>query len=452
MDRDSTCRLLESMVGQSAPYNASPLDLAVLEGEGTRLGHSQFNELLLLFGFDRVSYPFFRFLLGSDDEAVTGFESEEELRARVDEFRKVAMLLYGNVKYGFKRLSVDAVELENAKASMQPVPVADFAARHTPVLPVAPILSDDAYLTGYLIARELAQRLADEPEDEEARALEERRIAVVEAAKTNHSAYLASDHLDVYVATSMRQKAEFRAVSTIASEIFAHPALAEMRLRYFDPTQAYCPNRVDKGLAEALMLRRAACTIYLIQETDTLGKDSELASTLAQGKPVIAFIPELTEALFEAHLRNVALSEPDVTEAELLLSQLRVFNPSAPWVEGCVRGWCENPEDAPIEALRERLCQSMRGQYDRRAKILRDDHPLGIQVNLATGVANGVLVVRTIDDCAELVRRILTGTLEFDIVEEDDYLALQERVSKCIFRVVTKDLMLTNSFWNHYVD
>jgi len=443
---------LELLVGQAAPFNASPIDLAVLEGEDASLGHSQFNELLLLFGLDRVSYPFFCFLLGSDDQEVTDFESETELRARIDEFRKTAMLLYGNVKYGFKRLSMDVVELDNARASMQPVPLANFATRHPPVLPVARILPDDAYLTGYLIERELAQRLAKTPDDKEARALEERRLAVVEAAKTNHSAYLASDHLDVYVATSMRQRAEFRAVSTIASDIFAHPVLADMQLRYFDPTQAYCANRVDKGLAEALMLRRADCTIYLIQETDTLGKDSELASTLAQGKPVIAFIPAVTEALFEDHLKNVALSEPAMTEAELLLSQLQVFDPSAPWVEGCVRGWCENPQDAPIEALRERLCQSMRSQYDRRAKILRDDHPLGIQVNLATGVANGVLVVRTIDDCAELVRRILTSTLEFDIVEEDDYLAMSERVSGCIFRVVTKDPMLTNSFWNHYVD
>jgi len=41
------------------------------------------------------------------------------------------------------------------------------------------------------------------------------------------------------------------------------------------------------------MLKRARCTVYSVQDTDTLGKDSELASTLAQGKPVIAFIPEL---------------------------------------------------------------------------------------------------------------------------------------------------------------
>ncbi len=41
------------------------------------------------------------------------------------------------------------------------------------------------------------------------------------------------------------------------------------------------------------MLKRARCTVYSVQDTDTLGKDSELASTFAQGKPVIAYIPDL---------------------------------------------------------------------------------------------------------------------------------------------------------------
>src|SRR5207249_585684 len=37
----------------------------------------------------------------------------------------------------------------------------------------------------------------------------------------------------------------------------------------------------------------AQCTVYSVQDTDTLGKDSELAATLAQGKPVIAFVPTI---------------------------------------------------------------------------------------------------------------------------------------------------------------
>ena len=43
------------------------------------------------------------------------------------------------------------------------------------------------------------------------------------------------------------------------------------------------------------MLKRAKCTIYLAGETETLGKDSELAATLAQGKTVIAYVPSLED-------------------------------------------------------------------------------------------------------------------------------------------------------------
>ena len=46
-----------------------------------------------------------------------------------------------------------------------------------------------------------------------------------------------------------------------------------------------------------------------------------------------------------------------------------------------------------------------------------ESHPLGIQVNLDTGVANGVLVVRTVTNCAELIYGILTRTLQFQIKE-----------------------------------
>jgi hypothetical protein len=76
-------------------------------------------------------------------------------------------------------------------------------------------------------------------------------------------------------------------------------------------------------------------------------------------------------------------------------------------------------------------------------------------VNLQTGVANGVLVARTIDQCVDLIRRILTRTLEFRIRKEirdgRQYVYLQEVSTDCIFRVMTGNAMLTNSFWNFYL-
>src|SRR5271167_2370468 len=77
------------------------------------------------------------------------------------------------------------------------------------------------------------------------------------------------------------------------NRLMTSPELSDLPIRYFDPTQSYTKERVDKGLVESLMIKRARCTVYSVQDSDTLGKDSELAATLAQGKPVIAYVPRI---------------------------------------------------------------------------------------------------------------------------------------------------------------
>jgi len=301
MNRDEIKALLEKLAGQKAPLDGAPAGFSILGGPGAELGYSQLNELLLLFGLDRITHGFFRYLLDGETEYEPGlaFDSADRLTAGVDRFRELAVLLYGNIKFGFKSLSQDNNLLQSVLTGLGPIPEADFKSRHRPILPRHEIEAADAYLTGYLIERELRERLVNSPGDQEALAVEARREEVVAQAKANQEAYLVSDHLDVYVATSMREKHEFSAIKRITSEIFNHQAIRELKLRWFDPTQAYCHDRVDKGLSEALMLRRASCTIYLAQESDTLGKDSELASTLAQGKPVVAYIPDVTDEYFD---------------------------------------------------------------------------------------------------------------------------------------------------------
>jgi len=319
-------------------------------------------------------------------------------------------------------------------------------------MPLKQISATDAYLTGYLIERQLRQRLESEPSDKEAAEREASRREVVARAKANQDAYLASDHLDVYVATSMRERHEFLAVNRITAEIFNNPAVRDLKLRWFDPTQAYCQDRVDKGLSEALMLRRASCTIYLAQESDTLGKDSELASTLAQGKPVVAYIPVVTEKYFESDFEGLKESHPDKSDIELLLEQLQIYDPGSAWTDPLVREWCADASRADAATLKDRVATSMSNRFESRAVTIRDSHPLGVQVNLETGVANGVLVVRSIESCAQLVRNIVLQGLEFELKETDTALELREKISGCIFRVMTKDSMLTNTFWNFYLD
>ena len=447
--------LLEQLVGQAAPFSADIPEEALqrFESAGGKLGYSQLNELLLLFGFDRITPAFFRFLLdGSTGYMFGDALSLEQLETGVQRFRKTALLLYGNVKFAFKSLSRDTDLLISELAGLKPRSPEEFSFRHQPMLPVRAIPAEDAYLTGYLIERELKERIQNDPSDEGALELESKRKQIVELAKKNHQAYLASDHLDVYVATSMRATHDFLSINRLAAQIFNHESLRPLKLRWFDPTQAYCSNRIDKGLAEALMLRRAACTIYLAQETDTFGKDSELASTLAQGKPVIAYLPNADDAYVDEHLKVVQAAHPDRARTSLMIEQLKLFDPAAAWEDDEVRAWCKNHSATDVDALRSRLGERIKSHYDSRAKMLRESHPLGIQVDLRTGVANGVLVVRSVGDCANLVRRIVTRTLEVDLEESKEYTVLREKISRCIYRVMTTDAMLTNTFWNFYID
>ncbi len=125
------------------------------------------------------------------------------------------------------------------------------------------------------------------------------------------------------------------------------------------------------------------------------------------------------------------------------------------------RTWRTVPDPGAIAAFRaahgaalSRLCRIIAAAeariYDRRAKTLKVAHPLGIQVNLATGVANGVLVVRTIPQCADVLRRVVTNSLEFELRESPSMWYLEEKISGCVYRVVSKDRKLTNCFWNFY--
>jgi len=379
------------------------------------------------------------------------FESMQQLEDGVTRFRKAALLTYGNVKFAFKTLSRDEEALREGLEIWQPIGTEAFEKRHQPLLGLKEIAPDETYLTGYLIESELRGRLTD-PLDEAAKLLEERRKLVVEVALQNQTAYLASDHLDVYVATSMRARHEFISVGRTVREIFNDPAIKQLNLRWFDPTQAYCRNRIDKGLAEALMLRRAICTIYLAQETDTLGKDSELASTLAQGKPVIAYVPEVDDKYFSDHVNILLSADPSKSRQEHLLDQLRLFAPEAAWSDPEVRQWCDDASTMDMQALEDRVRNKIRSLYDTRARTLRETHPLGVQVNLSTGVANGVLVVRTTQQCAALIRGIMTQSLDFDLIDQDDCTVLREKISGSIFRVMTSDSMLTNTFWNFYLN
>jgi hypothetical protein len=111
-------------------------------------------------------------------------------------------------------------------------------------------------------------------------------------ALANTKTYLSvCNELDVYVATSMRSRDDFRQMATNCKTIFEDPRLRPLYLRYFDPTLSAAECHEDKGLIECLMVNRARCIVYFAQEKESWGKDCEAAMGLTFGKPVIIYCP-----------------------------------------------------------------------------------------------------------------------------------------------------------------
>ncbi len=108
------------------------------------------------------------------------------------------------------------------------------------------------------------------------------------SALLNTSNYLSMvNELDVYVATSMRNRADFRAMGEKTEKIFNSSSLIDLHLRYFDPTLSASNGHEDKGIIECLMVKCAKVLVYCAGEKESYGKDAEAAMALSQGKAVI---------------------------------------------------------------------------------------------------------------------------------------------------------------------
>ena len=120
-------QLLEDLTGQRSPLN----NLAPgFPQDG--LGYSQFNELLLLLGYDRVTHAFFQFLVNGtlDYQPGCAIRYIGDLELGVERARQLSLLFFGNVKFGFKKLARDSDELLFYHASTQPATTKDLKRRH----------------------------------------------------------------------------------------------------------------------------------------------------------------------------------------------------------------------------------------------------------------------------------------------------------------------------------
>ena len=202
-----------------------------------------------------------------------------------------------------------------------------------------------------------------------------------EAALSNTAMYLSMvGDLDVYIATSMRSRNDFREMAVFCDTVFAGDALRALKLRYFDPTLSAAEHHEDKGIVECLMVKCAKALLLNAGSRDSYGKDAEAAMALSLGKPVIIFANE-----------------------------------------------------------------------DFRSSFFRDVHPLSRLINFDTGVAVGAMVATSTDQVIDLLHRIFTNTLEYELAQpRPKYLVLKEKSTQSVVRLQTSDPLLRETFWNHY--
>lgn len=474
--------------------------------QNNNLNHSQLNELLLLLNQDIVEEDFFKFFFTKDKISL------DELKTGIIKFIGYSMLCFGNIKYAFKLLSKkkhdEIFDLLRPYSENPSRIINKYRKRSEKIIEIEKINEEETWLVGETTDNKINQEgtlLKNEMEKckeniskfkkeelieygEIITRIKEKEKKVQEIARLNTDIYLTWDYMDIYVATSMRNNWEYEETYKFIEQTFNTKELKDFKLRFFDPTQSKCGNTRDKGIIEGLMLKRAFCTIYLSQESDTMGKDSELAATLAQKKPVIAYVPEHdpteyaevicehslqffkkrflileAEEIFDNPECNSKLLQIDSNFKKTIKKFLNTFDDCGP--VGPFRLWKkkENEFKEKYEDFKK-LCKILATAecafFEKRAYVLKELHPLAMQIDLESGVANGVLVVRNHEDCANLLYKILTNQLEFEIehIEEEDeirhnkegFSVLKEKISQSSFRVITHQSRITNSFWNRF--
>ena len=112
-------------------------------------------------------------------------------------------------------------------------------------------------------------------------------------ALSNTRMYLSMvGDLDVYIATSMRTRSDFRDMADFCERVFSDGALQALKIRHFDPTLSAAEHHEDKGIVECLMVKCSKVLLLNAGSRDSYGKDAEAAMALSMGKPVIIYADE----------------------------------------------------------------------------------------------------------------------------------------------------------------
>jgi hypothetical protein len=307
-----------------------------------------------------------------------------------------------------------------------------------------------------------------------------------EKGQRNTIQYLSTQDIDVYIATSMRNPLDFSMNSIFVDKLRNHAEISDFDLTFFDPTQAYIRDRIQKGLLENIMVARTSVTVYNAQESDTFGKDAEAGLTHAFCKPVIVYVTrlfgeDLPKTLMEkidkigvyselqkiySDLDSLALEERDdflnsfrdkdyLTEPEVeklkkpdkdkneaieyiidkkikpLMNRLEDHDMG---IELLQKGYSTSELEEPVVEF----CIKRIKKLEERALLFRELHPLTFQISPLDGIARGVFVTRSVDKTAELLRALLMGKVEYEVKLIKDNIVLCDKITHSPIRAYPK--------------
>lgn len=270
--------------------------------------------------------------------------------------------------------------------------------------------------------------------------------------RKNTYAYLSTSEIDLYFATSMRKALDFVSNARFVEEVIGMLKNKGFNLLYFDPTQSYLDDRIQKGLIESIMIKRCKIVVFNAQEQETFGKDAEAGIGLAHQKPVIIYVTRILpsneelkdfynildtvgyekEPLGKELQRGGYLSEKEhykfiAQETEKIEALKGVLSKSEKLKEifnkielnelkGELASKGYDPTDTEIATDIKKFSFEKMLEFESRALLFKDLHPLGFQISPLDGIARGVFVTRTPDETAELIRSLLLKTLEYEVI------------------------------------
>jgi transcriptional regulator with XRE-family HTH domain len=520
-----------------------------------------FKLILNFFGERSISLAFYKRFLGESN-----FKSVSQFGSCVRDFQKVAIRIYGTFRRAFKILaSCNEDQLEKELNVLLPIELNHYRERR-PFNTIVPIsesrLDDLGYISAERVRRnnrelyqlsvalnELATYIENDhfgslegfstkklrriqtllrtfdselqleetlfskvdpeeirkeairlsPEDSELNRIAETQ----ESGQLNLTSYITEPIMDIYIATSLRERADFISVRSFTEKVFHSPLLSPLNLRYFNPVYSWVADRVAKGLFDAVMLSRASLIIYMAQKSDTIGKDTVVSQALTTGKYVLLYVPCL---IYEPNgINSSVLMQKSISELITILNDLGLDNDEEEedkielirkilysqlinlelieFAKLVLLHWADYDlysefrslpnEDrylinlyldalisceldnipVPNVEIRDALVNLLIHVtlfFERRAYTFKEVHPVYFTYLPKVDCLNGLIVTRSINECINIIHQILSNSLETELIQDYGGYRLVEKATNSTLRVVSKNALISNAYLNQF--